>query len=276
MLKKQILFSILLGLTTTFVAPSVNALAVENKTVSTATTQNGWVQSGSNWYYYINGQKHTGWIKPGNVWYYMNKDGIMQTGWLQENGKWYYLDSNGAMKTGWVQVSSKWYYMNTDGVMQTGWQKVNNTWYYLNSDGSMKTGWLQEGSKWYYLKSSGAMASGEVVEGKYYIDKNGVWVTSKKTLSVTSTAYSGGGLTFTGRPVCYNPNGISTISVDPGTIPLGSLVYVQGYGVAIAADIGGAIKGNKIDVYFNSSATAKQWGIKYGVKVDILAHPGQW
>ena len=38
----------------------------------------------------------------------------------------------------------------------------------------------------------------------------------------------------------YNPNGISTIAVDPRVIPLGSLVYVDGYGKAVAADTGGA------------------------------------
>ena len=59
-------------------------------------------------------------------------------------------------------------------------------------------------------------------------------------------------LTATGTVPTYNPSGISTISVDPSVIPLGSLVYVDGYGKAIAADTGGAIKGNIIDVYVNS------------------------
>ena len=47
------------------------------------------------------------------------------------------------------------------------------------------------------------------------------------------------------------------IAVDPNVIPLGSKVYVEGYGEAIAADTGGAIKGNKIDVHVPSKSQAK-------------------
>ena len=54
----------------------------------------------------------------------------------------------------------------------------------------------------------------------------------------------------------YNPGGLSTVAVDPRVIPLGSKVWVKGYGYAIAADTGGAIKGNIIDVYVNSEAEA--------------------
>ncbi|MDQ7861221.1 3D domain-containing protein [Peribacillus frigoritolerans] len=42
------------------------------------------------------------------------------------------------------------------------------------------------------------------------------------------------------------------IAVDPSVIPMGSKVYVEGYGYAVAADKGGAIKGNRIDVFFSS------------------------
>ena len=59
-------------------------------------------------------------------------------------------------------------------------------------------------------------------------------------------------MTATGTVPTYNPGGISTIAVDPRVIPLGSLVYVENYGKAIAADTGGAIQGNIIDVFVNS------------------------
>ena len=52
------------------------------------------------------------------------------------------------------------------------------------------------------------------------------------------------------------------IAVDPSVIPLGSRVWVEGYGEAIAADTGGAIKGHKIDVLMSSDAAARQWGRK--------------
>ena len=58
------------------------------------------------------------------------------------------------------------------------------------------------------------------------------------------------------------------ISVDPKLIPLGTKVYVDGYGYAVAADKGSAIKGNKIDVFMPSKEHALNWGVKT-VKVRI-------
>ena len=99
--------------------------------------------------------------------------------------------------------------------------------------------------------------------------------TTLSTLTMQSTAYTGGTLTATGTKPVYNPGGISTIAVDPSVIPLGSKVYVSGYGIAIAADTGGAINGNIIDLYFNSEADCIAWG-RRNVTVEILALPGQW
>ena len=59
------------------------------------------------------------------------------------------------------------------------------------------------------------------------------------------------------------------IAVDPSVIPLGSRVWVEGYGEAIAGDTGGAIKGHKIDVLMPNGATARQWGRKT-VKIIVL------
>ena len=44
------------------------------------------------------------------------------------------------------------------------------------------------------------------------------------------------------------------------TIPLGTKLYIPGYGYGVAADTGGAIKGNKIDLCFNSLSEARKWG----------------
>ncbi|MEH7461347.1 3D domain-containing protein [Bacillus thuringiensis] len=65
-----------------------------------------------------------------------------------------------------------------------------------------------------------------------------------------------------------NPN-LKLIAVDPAVIPLGSRVWVEGYGEAIAADTGGAIKGYKIDVFVPDKGTSSKWGRKK-VKVIIL------
>ncbi|MCP6682626.1 3D domain-containing protein [Bacillus nakamurai] len=96
---------------------------------------------------------------------------------------------------------------------------------------------------------------------------------SKKQLTMTATAYSandGGisGVTATGIDLNKNPDA-KVIAVDPKVIPLGSKVYVEGYGVATAADTGGAIKGNKIDVFVAKKSDANNWGVRT-VNVKVL------
>jgi uncharacterized protein YabE (DUF348 family) len=83
---------------------------------------------------------------------------------------------------------------------------------------------------------------------------------SYRALTVTATAYSSqdpgvGTRTATGKVV---QKGI--IAVDTSVIPFGTKIYVPGYGYGIAADRGGAIKGNKIDVAFNTRREALQFG----------------
>lgn len=94
-----------------------------------------------------------------------------------------------------------------------------------------------------------------------------------KTISVTSTAYTAScdgcsGVTYTGIDLNKDPNA-KVIAVDPNVIPLGTKVHVEGYGYAIAADIGGAIKGNKIDVHVPSKDEAANWGVRT-VNVTIV------
>lgn len=54
-----------------------------------------------------------------------------------------------------------------------------------------------------------------------------------------------------------------TIAVDPSIIPLGSRVFIEGYGVFIAEDTGGAIKGNKIDIAVSTHERANELGVQY-------------
>ncbi|KOS26601.1 enterotoxin [Bacillus anthracis] len=99
-----------------------------------------------------------------------------------------------------------------------------------------------------------------------------------RELTVVATAYTAdpsengtyGGrvLTAMGHDLTANPN-MKIIAVDPKVIPLGSKVWVEGYGEAIAGDTGGAIKGNRIDVLIGSDGTANNWGRKT-VKVKVL------
>ena len=80
-----------------------------------------------------------------------------------------------------------------------------------------------------------------------------------KSIICTATAYNDSGRTASGMTTSRNPGGYSTVAVDPSVIPMGSKLYIPGYGYAIAADTGGAIKGNKVDLYVSSSAEAYAW-----------------
>jgi len=96
---------------------------------------------------------------------------------------------------------------------------------------------------------------------------------SGKTMYMLSTAYTANcsgcsGITATGINLKKNPNA-KIIAVDPNVIPLGTKVYVEGYGYAIAADTGSSIRGNKIDVFMPTKSKANAWGRKH-VKVKIL------
>src|SRR6185437_16210397 len=74
------------------------------------------------------------------------------------------------------------------------------------------------------------------------------------TLSVSSTGYSLPGRTATGLPV-----GWGVVAVDPAVIPLGTRMTVPGYGEAVAADVGSAVKGYDIDLWFPTLAQARAW-----------------
>ncbi|MFZ3195996.1 MAG: cell wall-binding protein EntC [Bacillus mycoides] len=102
---------------------------------------------------------------------------------------------------------------------------------------------------------------------------------SSRELRVQATAYTADPLengykagdqvkSAMGHNLTANPN-MKLIAVDPSVIPLGSKVWVEGYGVAIAGDTGGAIKGNKIDVLMPDKGTSSNWGRKT-VTVKVL------
>ena len=90
------------------------------------------------------------------------------------------------------------------------------------------------------------------------ISRGGSHYNFKQAYLMTATAYSQpNGKTATGDPVKWG-----VVAVDPRIIPLGSTVYVDGYGPAQALDTGGAIRGNRIDLYMDSEAAAYSWGVR--------------
>lgn len=86
----------------------------------------------------------------------------------------------------------------------------------------------------------------------------------KEAIQMTATAYypgpestgaSADGITATGMRA-----GFGVVAVDPRVIPLGTRVYIPGYGVAVAGDVGSAIKGRRIDLCFNTLREALHFG----------------
>ncbi|MBQ9625453.1 MAG: hypothetical protein IJR47_05015 [Clostridia bacterium] len=90
----------------------------------------------------------------------------------------------------------------------------------------------------------------------------------KTTKTVTITAYThDGSLTATGATP-----GVGTVAVDPRQIPLGTKLYIPGYGFGIAQDTGGAIKGNIIDIFLNTEEECRAWGRKFNRTIYILKY----
>ena len=212
-----------------------------------AEKKQGWVKSGSDWYYYENGTLvRNKWA--GNYW--LGTDGKMATSSWVDNGR-YYVGSNGLWdknakkqeapkpaekKQGWVKSGSDWYYyengtlvrnkwignywLGTDGKMATSsW--VDNGRYYVGSNGlwdknakkqetskstNNKKGWVKSGSDWYYYDENGTLArnkwagnywlgtdgrmatSSWVDNGRYYVGGDGAWVKNAGQ-GVTYSAY---------------------------------------------------------------------------------------
>ncbi|HHW29170.1 MAG TPA: DUF348 domain-containing protein [Syntrophomonadaceae bacterium] len=98
------------------------------------------------------------------------------------------------------------------------------------------------------------------------ISRGGDVIRYRKVIRARATAYgpSTGKYTATGHQVARG-----VVAVDPRVIPLGSRLYVDGYGYGRALDVGGAVKGNAVDLFFPSDAECYRWGVRY-VNVYIL------
>ena len=211
-----------LGLLTVLATP----IAINEVASSEIHAAQGWVQSGSSWYF-LNSQGNV--VR--NAWqgnYWLGADGRMATNAWVDNGR-YYVGSDGAWvkgaqkqevkKQGWVQSGSSWYYLTAEGnVVRNAW--IGNYWlgsdgrmatsswvdggrYYVGSNGAWvrgaqkqeekKQGWVKEGSSWYcfnqgimvrnawqgnyWLGSDGRMATSSWVDNdRYYVGSDGVWV----------------------------------------------------------------------------------------------------
>lgn len=115
--------------------------------------------------------------------------------------------------------------------------------------------------------SRGGSSSSSNTESKETSSDNDVLYMEATAYNWDCGSCSGTGRTATGYNVKANPDGV--IAVDPSVIPLGTKVYVEGYGYAVARDTGGAIQGNKIDLHMRTIEEARQFG-RQRVKVEII------
>lgn len=96
-----------------------------------------------------------------------------------------------------------------------------------------------------------------------------------KVLTMHASAYDASPQTLpgsSGRTASGHKAVYGVVAVDPRVIPLGTLLYIEGYGFALASDTGGAIKGNRIDLCMNSRSQALKFG-RRSVKVHVLGKP---
>ncbi len=100
---------------------------------------------------------------------------------------------------------------------------------------------------------------------KVLIASRGANIRGGKHMKVVATAYAGDTITSTGTTPRWG-----VIAVDPRVIPYGTKVYIPKLGMTfVAEDCGGAIKGNRIDIFMNSEGKASNWGRK---SIDIYLH----
>jgi uncharacterized protein YabE (DUF348 family) len=106
------------------------------------------------------------------------------------------------------------------------------------------------------------------------ISRGGATIRFSKAMTMEATAYYPGPLSTWPYTDGYTAIGMKAtygvVAVDPRVIPLRTRLYIDGYGYAIAGDVGGAIKGNKIDLCFDTYEEAMRWGRR---PVDVYILP---
>lgn len=147
---------------------------------------------------------------------------------------------------------------NADGIF--GVKTYNAVVRFQRDVGLQADGIVGPATKKYLGISSTAVSRGGLINGS-------------KTVSMIATGYDAGyksNYPWYGAPSYIGlPLARGIIATDPNVIPMGTRLYVEGYGEGIAADQGNAIKGNRIDLFFDSFDEAMNWGIRT-VKVTIL------
>ena len=142
----------------------VNGAWVKGAQKPTEVKKQGWVQNGSAWNYYHQGNiVRNAWI--GSYW--LGADGRMATNSWVDNGR-YYVGTNGV----WDKTVKK------PEVKKNGWIKEGSTWYYYENGALARNKWI---SSTYWVGADGKMATSSWVDnGRYYVGANGAWVKDAK------------------------------------------------------------------------------------------------
>ena len=171
----------------------------------------GWVQNGSAWNYYYQGNiVRNSWV--GSYW--LGNDGRMATSSWVDGGR-YYVGENGVWdKTVKKQETPK------PEVKKNGWIKEGSAWYYYENGELVRNKWI---SGKYWLGADGRMATSSWVDnGRYYVDSNGVWVKDAKKLETAKSVEKKQGWVKEGNTWYYYENGILARSKWAGNYWLGA------------------------------------------------------
>lgn len=238
--------------------------------VAHADTSDGWQQTGSQWQYYVNGNKVT-------------------NNWVQSpaSGLWYFFDSAGNMVTDtFVNHTEKvtvdypdyyydsFYYMNHDGAMVTGWKRINDYyaspsaysdegWYYFGDDGKMqRETWIQSkySGLWYAVGEDGEMLTNQIVpnniktgNGKsYYVNSEGVMINGWYELNELDDIGSEGDWIY----------GVNGALKETGWLKVGSNYFYFGEAEQI----------QKINGYNNLTSEIVKSGTPYIMQSNVLLH----
>ena len=155
-----------LGVLTVLATP----IAVNTVASSDALAAQGWVKTGTSWYFYNQNGTLARNAWSGNYW--LGADGKMVTNAWVDNGR-YYVGADGA----WVKGAEKPAAPKPVVAQKQGWVQSGGAWYYYNQGQIVRNAWV--GSYW--LGADGKMATSAWVDnGRYYVGENGVWVKDAK------------------------------------------------------------------------------------------------
>ena len=162
----------------------------------TVAQKQGWIQNGSDWYYYYQGNVvRNAWV--GSYW--LGADGKMATSSWVDNGR-YYVGANGV----WDKNAKKQEAPKPVEKKQ-GWIKEGNIWYYYENGTLARNKWI---SGTYWVEVDGKMATSSWVDnGRYYVGTNGAWVKDAKKAEAEKPVEKKQGWVKEGNTWYYYENG---------------------------------------------------------------------